>query len=44
VLALLLLLSGGNLHWMPLVFPLWVLLISVYILRANLKPEPASDH
>jgi hypothetical protein len=42
-LALLLLLSGGYLHWVPLVFPLWVLLISGYILLANLKPEPASD-
>jgi hypothetical protein len=43
-LALLLLLSIGYLHWVPLLFPLWVLLISGYILRANLKPEPASDH
>jgi len=41
-LALVLLLSLGYLHWAPLVFPLWVLLISVHILLANLKPVPAS--
>jgi hypothetical protein len=40
-LALVLLLSLGYLLWIMLVFPLWVLLISVYILFANLKPEPA---
>ncbi len=40
-LALLLLLSIGYLSWTPLVFPLWVLLISVHILFANLKPKPA---
>jgi MFS family permease len=38
VLATLLLLSVGHLHWIPLAFPLWVLLVSVYILLANLKP------
>jgi hypothetical protein len=43
-LALLLLLSSGYLSWAPLVFPLWVLLISIHILLANLKPKPASDH
>jgi hypothetical protein len=36
VLALFLLLSLGSLDWAPIVFPLWVLLISVYILLANL--------
>jgi len=41
VLALVLLLSLGYLSWIPLVFPLWVLLISVYILFANLKSKPA---
>jgi hypothetical protein len=41
-LALLLLLSTGYLYWTPLVFPLWVLLISVHILVANLKPSPPS--
>ena len=40
-LALVLLLSLGYLSWVPLVFPLWVLLISVHILFANLKPKPA---
>ena len=42
-LALLLLLSIGYLSWAPLVFPLWVLLISVYILLANLRPKPAPE-
>ena len=42
-LALLLLLSIGYLHWIPLVLPLWVLLISAHILLANLKANPASD-
>jgi hypothetical protein len=36
-LALLLLFSLGFFYWAPLVFPLWVLLISVHILLANLK-------
>ncbi len=36
-LALFLLLSLGLIYWAPLVFPLWVLLISVHILLANLK-------
>jgi hypothetical protein len=40
-LAILLLFSVGHLHWMPLVFPLWVLLVSVHILLAKLKPRPA---
>jgi len=42
-LALLLLLSIGYFSWAPLVLPLWVLLISVHILLANLKAKPASD-
>jgi hypothetical protein len=42
-LALLLLLSIGYLSWAPLVFPLWVLLISIHILLENLRPKPASD-
>jgi hypothetical protein len=43
VLALLLLLSTGYMFfWAPLVFPLWVLLISVNILLSNLKSAPAS--
>jgi hypothetical protein len=41
VLALLLLLSPGRLYWAPLVFPLWVLVISVYVLLANLRPKAA---
>ena len=36
-LALFLLLSTGVFYWAPLVFPLWVLLISVHILIANLR-------
>jgi hypothetical protein len=42
-LALVLLLSIGYFSWTLLVFPLWVLLISVYILLANLKSKPASE-
>jgi hypothetical protein len=42
-LALLLLLSISYFAWISLVFPLWVLLISVHILLANLKPKQASD-
>jgi hypothetical protein len=43
VLALLLLLSIGYFNWAMLVLPLWVLLISVHILLANLKSKPASN-
>ncbi|MBP7868193.1 MAG: hypothetical protein KA419_19865 [Acidobacteria bacterium] len=42
-LALLLLLSVGYLYWAPLVFPLWVLLVSVWILFSNLRPAPLTD-
>jgi hypothetical protein len=41
-LALLLLLGSGLFYWAPLVFPLWTLVISVYILLANLRPEAAA--
>jgi hypothetical protein len=37
VLALILLLSVGTIEWILLVFPLWVLLISVHILIENLR-------
>ena len=40
VLALLLLLSIGFFPWASLVFPLWVLLISVHILLTNLRMRP----
>ena len=43
VLALFLLLSLGIFYWAPLVFPLWVLLISVYILLANLGRSHAQN-
>ena len=36
-LAVSLLLSSPHLYWAPLIFPLWVFLISVYILLANLR-------
>jgi hypothetical protein len=36
-LALILLLSVGTVEWILLVFPLWVLLISIYILIENLR-------
>jgi hypothetical protein len=38
-LALFLLLTVGSFYWAPVVFPLWVLLISVHILLANLKRQ-----
>jgi hypothetical protein len=38
-LALFLLLSMGFFYWAPLVFPLWVLLISVHILMENLRKQ-----
>jgi hypothetical protein len=42
-LALLLLLSTGYIFfWAPLVFPLWVLLVSMNILLSDLKSVPAS--
>jgi hypothetical protein len=37
VSALFLLLSMGFFYWAPLIFPLWTLLISVYILGENLR-------
>jgi hypothetical protein len=37
LLALFLLLSVGYFSWAPMVFPLWVLLISIYILLANIR-------
>jgi ubiquitin C-terminal hydrolase len=37
--ALLLLLSGHYIDWILLVFPLWVLLISIYILVDNAAME-----
>lgn len=42
-LALLLLLNTGYFRWAPLVFPLWIFMISLHILLANLKSKPASD-
>jgi hypothetical protein len=36
-LALILLLSVGTIEWILMVFPLWVLLISVYILIENVR-------
>ena len=40
VLAVFLLFSLGLFYWSPLVFPLWVLLISTHILLANrTRPE-----
>ncbi|MGB8771857.1 MAG: hypothetical protein WCC92_19745 [Candidatus Korobacteraceae bacterium] len=39
-LALMLLLSVGTIEWIPLIFPLWVLLISLYILMENLRGQP----
>jgi hypothetical protein len=41
-LALFLLLSLGFFEWAPLVFPLWVLLISLHILLVNLRKPKSS--
>jgi hypothetical protein len=38
-LALILLLSISRFSWISLVFPLWVLLISVYILIENMRGQ-----
>ena len=38
-LALFLLLSMSFVPWSPLVFPLWILLISIHILWAHLKRQ-----
>lgn len=43
-LALLLLLSVGHFYWAPLVFPLWILLVSTHILLTNLKTNPNVAH
>jgi hypothetical protein len=43
VLALFLLLSLGSVGWAPIVFPLWILLISLHILLANLKQSKSQD-
>ncbi len=43
VLALLLLLTVSLFYWAPMVFPLWVLLISVYILLVNLRKPKAEQ-
>jgi hypothetical protein len=40
VLALLLLVSISHLSWIILVFPLWILLISIYILIENFRRTP----
>ena len=41
-LALFLLLSLGFFYWAPLIFPLWVLLISLHILLVNLRKPKSS--
>jgi hypothetical protein len=38
-LALFLLLSIGKFGWASLVFPLWTLVISAYVLLANFRPD-----
>jgi len=41
-LALVLILSIGIIDWISLVFPLWVLLLSIYILTENLRRQSAA--
>jgi len=43
ILALFLLLSLGSVNWAPIVFPLWILMISIYILLANLKQSQSQE-
>ena len=38
--ALFLLLSGRYIEWILMLFPLWVLLVSIYILIDNLRRPP----
>jgi hypothetical protein len=42
-LAITLLVSIGYYSWITLVFPLWVLLISCYVLMVNLRSKPSAD-
>jgi hypothetical protein len=39
-IALILLLGSGLLSWIELLFPLWVLLVSVHVLNASLRQRP----
>jgi hypothetical protein len=41
--ALLLLLNIGTIEWTPLVFPLWVLLMSVCILMQKFRGQPEAE-
>jgi hypothetical protein len=41
LLALFLILAIGSIHWAPIVFPLWVLLISICILVEKFQPQQA---
>src|SRR4051794_5428265 len=40
-IALVLVVLGGRIRWIDIAFPGWVLLVSGYILRAGIRPEPA---
>ncbi len=40
-LAVVLLFGGTTMQWIPLAFPLWVLLVSAYILVDNLRRRPS---
>lgn len=43
ILAIFLLVSLGRVNWSPLVFPLWILMISIYILLTNLKTPKSNS-
>jgi hypothetical protein len=43
ILALLLLLSAGAIKWSPMIFPVWVLLISGWILVDSLRGAPQDE-
>jgi hypothetical protein len=44
LLALFLLLSIGTIEWVPMVFPLWVFLVSMYILIERFRGESGPEH
>jgi hypothetical protein len=41
LVALTLLLVTGSVAWSELVFPMWALVVSLYILVASFRPRPA---
>lgn len=42
-LALLLLIGSSFFYWAPVLFPIWILLVSIHILSANLRDDSAPE-